>query len=150
VVGWFSAPTPFLAVAILLAGTLALTAARFSETHAPRRRAAVGLGAAFRNVGAAFGRGRLRPLFLANFVLYLAIFGFFRVYPMYLVDHFGMGVGHESVFIAWVAAPIVIANLVLVGWLSGRMDPRRLTVRFGAALAVCLAAVIVPHPEGWL
>jgi MFS family permease len=30
------------------------------------------------------------------------------------------------------------------------MDPRRLTVRFGAALAVCLAAVIVPHPEGAL
>jgi hypothetical protein len=112
--------------------------------------AALGLGVAVRNVGAAFARGKLRPVFAANFALYLAIFGFFRVYPMYLVDHFGMGVGRESEFIAWVAVPIVLANLFLVGWLSGRMDPRRLTARFGAALAVCLAAVIVPHPEGAL
>ena len=87
---------------------------------------------------------------LANFVLYLAIFGFFRVYPMYLVDHFGMGVSRESEFIAWVAVPIVVANLGLVGWLSRRLDPRSLTVRFGLMLAVCLAAVVVPRPEGAL
>jgi DHA1 family tetracycline resistance protein-like MFS transporter len=152
VVGWFAPPTPFLVVAGLLLATLALTAARFRETHAPDPTAPLGIGVAIRNVGAAFARGGLRPVFAANFVLYLAIFGFFRVYPMYLVDHFDMGVGRESEFIAWVAVPIVIANLFLVGWLSRRIDPRRLTMRCGAALAVCLAAVIVPHPEGalWL
>jgi DHA1 family tetracycline resistance protein-like MFS transporter len=150
VVSWFAAPIPFLAVAALLVATLVLTAARFRETHTPDRSAPLGVGVAIRNVGAAFARGGLRPVFAANFVLYLAIFGFFRVYPMYLVDHFGMGVGRESEFIAWVAVPIVIANLFLVGRLSKRIDPRRLTVRCGAALAVCLAAVIVPHPEGAL
>jgi DHA1 family tetracycline resistance protein-like MFS transporter len=150
VVGWFAPSTPFLAVAILLVATLGLTAGSFRETHAPDPDAPLGFGVALRNVGAAFARGRLRPIFAANFALYLAIFGFFRVYPMYLVDHFGMGVGRESEFIAWVAVPIVLANLFLVGRLAGKMDPRRLTVRFGAALAVCLAAVIVPHPEGAL
>jgi MFS transporter, DHA1 family, tetracycline resistance protein len=150
VVSWFAPPTPFLAVAGLLLATLALTAARFRETHAPDPGAALGFRTAARNVGAAFAPGGLRPVFAANFVLYLAIFGFFRVYPMYLVDHFGMGVGRESEFIAWVAVPIVLANLFLVGRLSERIDPRRLTVRCGAALAVCLAAVIVPHPEGAL
>lgn len=150
VVSWFGAPTPFLAVAALLVATLALTEARFRETHDPDPSAPLGVAVAIRNVGAALARGPLRPVFAANFALYLAIFGFFRVYPMYLVDHFGMGVGRESEFIAWVAVPIVLANLFLVGWLSKKMDPRRLTVRFGAALAVCLAAVIVPHPEGAL
>jgi MFS family permease len=150
VVGWFAPSTPFLAVTLLLIATLALTARGFSETHAPDPGAPLGFGVALRNVGAAFARGGLRPIFAANFVLYLAIFGFFRVYPMYLVDHFGMGVGRESEFVAWVAVPIVIANLFLVGWLSKRIDPRRLTVRCGAVLAVCLAAVIVPHPEGAL
>ena len=43
---------------------------------------------------------------------------------MYLVDHFGMGVSRESEFIAWVAVPIVVANLGLVAWLSRRLDPR--------------------------
>jgi MFS family permease len=150
IVSWFGYPTPFLAVALLLAGTLALTAGRFRETHPPAAGAAVGLGRAFANVGAAFAPGRLRPLFLANFALYLAIFGFFRVYPIYLVDHFGMGISRESEFIAWVAVPIVVANLGLVAWLSRRLDPRRLTVRFALTLAVCLLAVILPHPEGAL
>lgn len=149
-VAWFAPPTPFVAVAILLVATLALSAVAFRETHAPDPGAPLGLGVAVRNVGAAFARGKLRPLFAANFALYLAIFGFFRVYPMYLVDHFGMGVGRESEFIAWVAVPIVVANLFLIGPLSRRMDPRRLTARGGAVLAVCLAAVIVPHPEGAL
>jgi MFS family permease len=150
IVSWFGYPTPYWAVALLLLGTLALTAARFRETHAPATGASIGLGRAFAHVGAAFAPGRLRPLFLANFALYLAIFGFFRVYPIYLVDHFGMGISRESEFIAWVAVPIVIANLGLVAWLSRRLDPRRLTIRFGIALAVCLAAVVVPHPEGAL
>jgi DHA1 family tetracycline resistance protein-like MFS transporter len=78
VVGWFGAPTPFLAVAVLLMGTLGLTAIAFRETHAPDPGAALGLGVAVRNVGAAFTRSRLRPLFAANFALYLATFGFFR------------------------------------------------------------------------
>ena len=147
---WFGYPTPYWAVALLLLGTLALTAARFRETHAPAPGTPLGLGRAFANVGAAFAPGRLRPLFLANFALYLAIFGFFRVYPIYLVDHFGMGISRESEFIAWVAVPIVVANLGLVAWLSRRLQPRPLTVRFGAALVVCLAAVVVPHPEGAL
>jgi MFS family permease len=150
VVSWFGYGTPFLAVAALLLATLAITAVRFRETHPPRAGAAVGLGRAFANVGAAFAPGRLRPLFLANFVLYLAIFGFFRVYPMYLVDHFGMGVSRESEFVAWVAVPIVLANLGLVAWLSRRLDPRRLTVRFAIALALCLALVVIPRPEGAL
>ncbi|HEY2717934.1 MAG TPA: MFS transporter [Solirubrobacterales bacterium] len=147
VVSWFGYPTPFLAVAALLAVTLAFTATHFRETHRPDPGTPLGIGRAFANVGAAFAPGRLRPLFLGNFVLYLAIFGFFRVYPMYLVDHFGMGVSRESELIAWVAVPIVIANLGLVAWLSRRLDPRLLTVRFGLALAVCLAAVVVPRPE---
>ncbi|MGC1166643.1 MAG: MFS transporter [Solirubrobacterales bacterium] len=149
-VSWFDFSTPYWAVALLLLGTLALTAARFRETHAPTASAPLAIGRAFASVGAAFAPGRLRPLFLANFVLYLAIFGFFRVYPIYLVDHFGMGISRVSEFIAWVAVPIVIANLGLVAFLSRRLDPRRLTVRFGLALAVCLAAVVVPHPEGAL
>jgi MFS family permease len=149
-VSWFGFSTPYWAVALLLLGTLGLTAVRFRETREPSPSTSIGLGRALANVGAAFAPSRLRPLFLANFVLYLAIFGFFRVYPIYLVDHFGMGISRESELIAWVAVPIVIANLGLVAFLSRRLDPRRLTVRFGFALAVCLAAVVVPHPEGAL
>ncbi len=150
IVSWFGDPTPFIAVTGLLVATLALVWRRLRETHAPTVQGPVNLGAALGNVRHAFGTGRLRPIYAANFALYVAIFGFFRVYPMYLVDHFGMGVSRESEFIAWVAVPIVVANLGLVAWLSRRLDPRNLTIRFGLALAVCLVAVVIPRPEGAL
>jgi MFS family permease len=143
-------PAPFLTVAALLIATFAATFLLFRETHEPDPAAEIGLGQAVRNVGAAFAPGRLRPLFLGNFFLYLAIFGFFRVYPLYLVDHFGMGVSRVSEFVAWVAVPVVIANLGLVAIVSRRWRPREITVRFGVALAACLVAVVIPNPENAL
>jgi MFS family permease len=149
-VAWFGYPTPYWAMVGMLLLTLAVTAWRFRETHSPSSAVSVSLLRAFANVGAVFAPGRLRPLFAANFALYLAIFGFFRVYPIYLVDHFHMGVSRESELIAWVAVPIVVANLGLVGWLSRRLSPRELTARFGALFAIFLAIVVVPRPEGAL
>ena len=65
-----------------------------------------------------FARGftdmRLRQLLLTNLAFYIAIFGFFRVYPLYLVDAFRVSVTRESLFVAWVAVPIVAANLGVV------------------------------------
>jgi DHA1 family tetracycline resistance protein-like MFS transporter len=149
-VSWFGFAVPFWFVLGLLLATLGLTWRRFAETHAPEPGRGVGPARALANVGAAFAPGRLRPLFLANGVLYLAIFGFFRVYPMYLVDRFGMGVSRESEFVAWVAVPIVIANLGLVSALARRMRPRQATARFAVLLAFALVAVVVPDAEGWL
>src|SRR5262245_14975234 len=66
VVSWFGSPSPFLAVAVLLLATLVYAAAHFRETHRPDPSTRLGLGRAFANVGAAFARSRLRPLFLGN------------------------------------------------------------------------------------
>src|SRR6202042_2907129 len=95
----------------------------------------------------AFRAGRLRRLYLANFVLYLAIFGFFRVYPMYLVNRFHMTVSRESLFVAWVAVPIVAANAGIVSWLAKRMTSLR-TLTIGAGvLAVVMATIVIPGSE---
>lgn len=142
---WFGYPTPYWAVAGLLMATLALTAMVFRETRPGRSTGAIRWSQAWASVGAAFAPGPLRRLYAANFVLYLAIFGFFRVYPMYLVASFGMGVSRESELVAWVAVPIVLANLGLVTWLARRMTPRVMAARFAAALALAMAAVVVPR-----
>jgi hypothetical protein len=83
---------------------------------------------------------------LANFVLYLAIFGFFRVYPMYLVNRFHMSVARESLLVAWVAVPIVAANLGIVSWLARRLTPRQTA----PVLAVAMAAIVIPSKQGAL
>jgi DHA1 family tetracycline resistance protein-like MFS transporter len=146
-VSWFGYSTPYWAVAILLAATLLLTLFAFRETHPPDRAHRVRLSAALTSLGTVFTERGLRRIYLGNFLLYLSIFGFFRVYPMYLVDEFGMGVSQESEYIAYVAVPIVIANLGLVAWLAKRMSSRAMTASFAVLLGVFMASIVVPESE---
>jgi DHA1 family tetracycline resistance protein-like MFS transporter len=140
---WFTYQTPYWAVAILLLAVLIGILRSFRETHRPTGERSRYLEA-FTNLAAVITDRRLRPLYLLNFVLYLAIFGFFRVYPMYLVDQFHLSVGRVSEFIAWVAVPIVFANVWLVGALSKRHRPRTLVILSALATGVLMAVIVLP------
>jgi DHA1 family tetracycline resistance protein-like MFS transporter len=142
VVSWFTPATPFFAVAVLLALTLGAVARWLPETHRP-----TAAGRPRSNVGtltAAFTERRFRRIYLTNVLFYLAIFGFFRVYPLYLVDRFALGVTRESEFIAWVAVPIVVANLWLLRSLLRRFTAHALIVAAGTLTGV--AMIVVPLP----
>lgn len=149
-VSWFDYATPFWAAAVLLLAILAVTALLFHETAVTSDPAPIRLTRAFRSLRDAGRPGPLRRVYLANFVLYLAIFGFFRVYPMYLINRFHMDVARESLFVAWVAVPIVVANLGLVSWLARRLTPRQTAARTAPVLAVALAAIVIPQVQGAL
>lgn len=118
---WFGYPTPFFVVDALLALTLLGVWLLYPESHRATGQAGGGYLKSFTNLATVITDRRLRPLYLVNFLLYLAIFGFFRIYPMYLVRVFHLDVARESLFVAWVAVPIVVANLWLVGRLSRTM-----------------------------
>ncbi len=150
IVSWFDYATPFWAVIVLLVVVLVLTAIAFHETSTNRSTEPVSVTAAFKSLANAFLPGRLRPFFVANFALYLAIFGFFRVYPMYLINRFHMSVARESLFVGWVAVPIVVANLGIVAWLSRRLTPRQTAARGAAVLAVLMASIVIPTAEAAL
>ena len=87
---------------------------------------------------------RLRPLYLVNFVLYLAIFGFFRVYPMYLVDEFHMGVGQSLRVRRLRRRPDRVANVWLVGALSRHARPRTIVMYSALAMGVLMAIIVIP------
>jgi DHA1 family tetracycline resistance protein-like MFS transporter len=144
-VSWFDYSTPYWAVTILLCGVLLGVIAWLPETRAGASPG--GYLGAFANLGRIVTDRRLRPLYLVNFALYLAIFGFFRVYPMYLVDEFHLGVGKVSEFVSWVAVPIVLANLWLVGALSRRARPATLVLASSVATGVVMAVIVLPHSE---
>jgi DHA1 family tetracycline resistance protein-like MFS transporter len=143
-VGWFDYATPYWAVTILLFGVLLAIIAWFPETHRQAEEAG-GYLESFTNLARVVTDCRLRPLYLINFMLYLAIFGFFRVYPMYLVDQFHLAVGRVSEFVAYVAVPIVIANVWLVGALSRRSRPRTMVLFSALAMGVLMALIVVPR-----
>src|ERR1700684_1307075 len=95
-VSWFSDATPFWAAMIVLAITTAATGFFFRGTNPPAQRHAVSFSQAFTNLRGVIYNRRLRRLYWLNFAFYLAIFGFFRCYPMYLVDRFHLGVSQVS------------------------------------------------------
>ena len=144
---WFGYATPYWAVFFLLIATLAFTFAVFRETHPLESRRAVSYTEAFTGLLRVFDPGRTRIIFLVNFLVYLAVFGFFRSYPMYLVDEYKMNVEQVSDFIAWVAVPIVLANLWITGFLAKRYPPRTIANYSVALFAVFMIAVVVPTDE---
>ena len=143
-VSWFSYATPYWVVTVLLGATSVAVIAWFRETREGTGERGHLLGS-FTNLTRVFTDGRLRPLYLVNFVLYLSIFGFFRVYPMYLVDEFHMGVGRVSEYVAFVAVPIVVANVWLVGALSRHARPRTMVLYSALAMGVLMAVIVIPR-----
>jgi DHA1 family tetracycline resistance protein-like MFS transporter len=151
IVPWFNDALPFWCTCALLALVAVLTATSFAET-----KAASDVTAAPRNwmggilaLRSVVTNAALRRYFLVNATLYLAIFGFFRSYPMYLVGRFGFGVSRVSDFVAWVGVPIVIANLWLTGALSRRFALRPLTVWSAVLAGLSIASVaVVARPAG--
>jgi len=149
IVAWFSDATPFWGTFILLALTTGIVFAAFHETLAPdQNRRPSRLADSLTSFASVFTDPRLRRFYLLNFLLYLAIFGFFRSYPMYLVDEFDMDVSRVSEFVAWVGLPIVLANLWLTGFLSARFDVRTLTIASAVLMGVFIFAVVIPASEG--
>jgi DHA1 family tetracycline resistance protein-like MFS transporter len=141
-VSWFSDATPFWAAMIVLAITTAATGFFFRETNPPEQRHSVSFSRAFTNLRGVISNRRLRRLYWLNFVFYLAIFGFFRCYPMYLVDRFHLGVSQVSEFVAWVGVPIVIANAWLTGFLAARFSTRALTMCSAFLTGAFMIAVV--------
>ena len=100
-----------------------------------------GWAAALASMAVVFTAVRLRRFYAVNFLIYIAIFGFFRSYPMYLVDRFHLGVSAVSEFVAWVGVPIVLANLGVTGWLTRLVSVRRLTIWSAALTGICMVAL---------
>ena len=149
-IAWFDDATPFWAVTGLMILTGLWTLFGFSETRTTTEAEPIRLFDAVTNILNVVTDRRLRMLYLINFCLYLAVFGYFRSYPMYLVDEFHMDVSQLSIYVAWTAVPVILVNLFVVGWLLKRFPIRRLMIGAAILFAVSLIAVIIPMGQGAL
>jgi MFS family permease len=143
-VSWFTYATPYWAVTVLLGCVLVMVLGWFRETHVGTDTGGRYLES-FTNLARVVTDRRLRPLYLVNFILYLSIFGFFRVYPMYIVDEFHLGVARLSEYVAFVAVPIVIANVWMIGALSRHARPRTLVQFSALAMGLLMALIVLPR-----
>jgi DHA1 family tetracycline resistance protein-like MFS transporter len=148
-VSWFDYATPYWAATILLALTFVAVLVTFRETQTTRA-SETRLLAAFGNLARVVTDRRLRAFYLVNFLLYLATYGFFRSYPMYMVDEFDLGISRESELIAYLSVPFIVANLWLVGWLALRMSSRAMVTLGAVTFAAASIVLVLPDSPGWL
>lgn len=149
-VAWFNQALPFWLVGGCLL-MMALYSAWMVPADKPRDPTLpIPWLASITNVLHVFRPSRIRRYYLINFLLYLAVFGFLRCYPMYIVNAFGMSLSQESNYIAWVSVPIILANLGLIGWLAKRMSSQSTCIVFALLLMLMMIIVVLPANPGWL
>lgn len=146
-VPWFNYSTPYWAVFVLLILTMIFTFTAFKETRPKEKRTKVNYTQAFTNLLRIFNPGKLRIIYLVNFFIYLSIFGFFRAFPMYLVEHYDMDVTQLAKYIAWNAVPAVIGSLWLTGYLSKLHSPRAIAIYSTTLFGLFNLVFIIPQSE---
>ncbi len=146
-VSWFNNSTPYWAVFVVLIFAVLFTVFAFKETHPKAKRTEVSYGQAFANLLTVYKPGKLRIIYLVNFLIYLAVFGFFRAFPMYLVEQYDMDVTELATYIAWNAVPVVIGSLWLTGYLAKTLSTRSITILSSFFLGVFSLIMIIPQAE---
>lgn len=69
---------------------------------------------------------------------------------MYLVDEYNFTVPTLSIYIAWVAVPVVIVNLWLNGYLSRFYTPVNMTIVTSILTGIFIFIITIPHDSIYL
>lgn len=148
-VSWFDYDTPFWIVAILILGTLFWIRGVFKDTIL-NKIDHISYKDAFTNLFTIFTSKKLRSLYLINFLIYFVIFGFFRCYPMYIVNAYHVDVAKLSLYIAWVSLPIIIVNLGVIGWLAKKYSSLSIIKWSTLLTGIFMILIILPSHQGAL
>lgn len=138
--------TPFWLVVLFLMVSLLWVARRMADDSSSRETPPAPLFEAFTSLGTLFTEAKLRPYYLINFLIYMAIYGFFRAFPMYAVDRFETGMVELSLLIAYISVPLFIANVFVIPWIPKRWNS--LLLAAATAFLMALSLILVPLPSG--
>jgi MFS family permease len=151
IVAWTHHPAmPFWFVVVLLAAALVWTQARFAETHPPEPGRGIRTRDAFTSLLTVFTERRIRVLYLINFLLFVAIFGYSRAILMYLVNEWHFHDRKITLFYAYFAAAVLVANLWIMPLLSSRLSLKKLAVTTAALGGLSTIAIAIPRSEIWV
>ena len=147
---WFNPALPFWLICGLLFLTCLWVFVKFKETLVRESHATLHYFEALTNIKNVLSHRKFRYLFLTNFCLYLAIFGFLRSYPMYLVDEFHMDVSKLANYVAWVSVPIILVNAGAFSFLFKHTSPWKMSLFSALFLGIFLQILILPQPQEML
>jgi MFS family permease len=145
-VSWFRPATPYWLIAIMLVGMTLWIYLSFRETVMRDVSRRLHLFNALTNLKEVFTHRRLRPYYLLNFMIYLAMFGYFRAYPMYGSVQYQLSLRSLSFLIAYLSVPCLIVNVYAVRGLARRLPLLGITVLTAMLMGASLIIVLIPQP----
>jgi DHA1 family tetracycline resistance protein-like MFS transporter len=147
--GWSA---PFWLMVPLLLACLAWTWASFRETHAPEIDKRFDAKAALTNLATVFTDLPIRRLYLVNFLIYLGLFGYFRMVLVYMADRWHTTVDQTTLIYSGLAVISAIASFVVLAPLARTFGLHRVAVVAAMAAGVTMIAIVFPPSLGsiWL
>src|ERR1700733_12043410 len=137
--GWSA---PFWLTAPLLGVTLVWIWISFRETHPPEQDKRFD---AFANLATVFTDRPIRRLYLINFLIYLGLFGYFRMVLVYMVDHWHTTVDQTTLIYSGLALISAVASFGLMAPLTRQFGLNRIAV--GAAILAGVAMISITFPS---
>jgi DHA1 family tetracycline resistance protein-like MFS transporter len=139
--GWSA---PFWLTVPLLIVTLIWVCLSFRETHRPEKDKPFEAFAALTNLGTVFTDRPIRQLYLVNFLIYLGLFGYFRMVLVYMVDKWHTTVDQTTLIYSGLALISAVASFGLMAPLARRFGLNRVAV--GSTTLAGLAMISITFP----
>lgn len=139
--GW---SLPFWLMAPLLAVTVLWTWLSFRETLPPGTDRQFKAFAALTNLGTVFTDRPIRLLYLINFLIYLGLFGYFRMVLVYMVDRWHTTVDQTTLIYSGLAVISAIASFGAMAPLAKFFGLHRLAVAAAVAAGLAMMSVTLP------
>ncbi len=143
IAGMFNYSTPFWCAFFLLLIATIWIFASFDESYIPKKRLKVD-GISREGIASMLKSHSTKPLYIANFLLYFSMFGFFRSISMYIVDAFQAKVTLLSTFLSWFILPMLIIDLCFLKMSEKEWKPRRILSIFPFMMGAAMFLVLLP------
>ena len=143
IIPWFGPATTFWVVTLIMLATTIWIFLSFQETHTPEDRdEKVNYFQEFSNLGRVFNDEKLRYYYGVNFLIYIAIFGFFRSYSMYLVEIFQLDLAKLSLMVAYVSLPMILMNIFIIPFFSRFLTAKTWTMLSSFAMGIFMILIV--------
>src|SRR5882757_1843355 len=143
--GWSA---PFWLTVPLLVATLVWIGISFRETHPPEKDKRFDAFAALTNLGTVFTDRPIRRLYLINFLIYLGLFGYFRMVLVYMVDHWHTTVDQTTLIYSGLALISAVASFGLMAPLTRQFGLNRVAVSSAILAGVTMISITFPAQLG--
>lgn len=143
----FTYSTPFWLTAVLLVPAYIWVLISFNDPYVPDKDKVISYFKTFTNLVTVFTDLPIRRLYLVNFMIYMSIFGFFRVMQMYLIDEWNYSISNVTLFYAYFGLLGTISSMLIFAPLTKHYSIKSLTVVGAVAGGLSVVMMVIPKSD---